>query len=192
MIRSIRGWLLACGALIVAPTASIAQSAQSTSAQVSVLAGAISFRDTIQPGFGAEAQLRFNHLHASESGVLSLGIGGQYTHHSFARGQYFNIVGAFLEPRYAFVLSSETFFPYLAGRFAVLQQSSNVLRSTIGFAGGVGGGFGVALGKRVNLDVGVAALLQGFGSAADAARTKVYPFNPFLAYAAKLGMSVGL
>ena len=191
MIPTIRGWLLACGALIVAPSVAPAQSAQSTSAQLSVLAGAIRVRDTIQPGIGAEAQLRFR-VRATESGVLSVGLGGQYTHHVFANNQYFDVVGGFIEPRYAFVLSSERFFPYLSGRFAVLQQSSNVLRSSYGYAAGAGGGFGVALGRRVNLDLGAAALLQGFNTTTTPDRTKSYPFDAILSFAAKLGLSVGL
>ena len=192
MIPSIRAQLLACGALILASSVSNAQSAQSTSAQLSLLAGAISVRDTIQPGIGAEAQLRFNRVMASESGVLSVGLGGQFTHHVFANNQSFDIIGAFIEPRYAFVLSSERFFPYLAGRFAVLQQSSNVLRSSFGYAAGGGGGFGVALGRRVNLDLGAAALLQGFNTTTNPERTKQYTFKPILSFAAKIGLSLGL
>ena len=67
-----------------------AQSAQPLSLQVSGLAGAITFRDTLQSGAGVEAQLRVNRVAVSDGGVLSIGVGWQYTHHTFAAGQTFD------------------------------------------------------------------------------------------------------
>lgn len=169
-----------------------AQSAQAVSLQVSGLAGAITFRDTLQFGAGAEAQVRLNRVLASDGGVLSVGIGAQYTHHSFAAGQRFDVAGVFLEPRYAFALSSERFFPYLSARFAVLRQSSNVVDASYGFAAGGGVGIGYALGRNVNLDVGAAVLVQQFAHTTITASGQPYSFGTMPGYALKVGFSVGL
>lgn len=185
------GALIAGLALLSAAPATGAQSAQPHGAQFSVLAGAISFKDTLQVGVGGEAQLRFNRVRVSENGVLSVGVGAQYTHHPFAAGQYFNITGAFLEPRYAFVVSSERFFPYIAGRLAVLQQSSNVVASSLGYAAGGGGGIGFALSRSVNLDLGAAVLLQGFGNSTTNTGRQPFEFKPFVGFATKLGLNFG-
>ncbi|MFI5233010.1 MAG: hypothetical protein ACHQSE_10930 [Gemmatimonadales bacterium] len=178
------------GLLCAAPGA--AQSAQAVSLQVSGLAGAITFKDTLQFGAGAEAQVRLNRVLASDGGVLSVGIGAQYTHHSFGAGQRFDVAGVFLEPRYAFALSSERFFPYLSARFAALRQSSNVVDASYGFAAGAGVGFGYALGRSVNLDVGAAVLVQQFGHTTITANGQPYSFGTMPGYALKIGLSLGL
>ena len=66
-----------------------------------------------------------------------------------------------------------------------------MLESSYGYAGGGGGGFGYALSRSVNLDAGVAAVLQGFGNTTTKTSSREYAFNPFLGFAAKLGLSVG-
>ena len=169
-----------------------AQSAQPLSLQISGLAGAITFRDTLQSGAGVEAQLRVNRVAVSDGGVLSIGVGWQYTHHTFAAGQTFDVAGVFLEPRYAFVVSSERFFPYLAARFGALRQSSNVINGSSGYAAGAGGGMGYALGRHVNLDLGAVALVQNFGATTIIATGRPYTFGSVAGYAVKLGLSIGL
>lgn len=173
-------------------TPAAAQSAQPLSLQVSGLVGAITFRDTLQPGAGVEAQLRVNRVLVSDGGVLSTGIGWQYTHHAFAASQVFNVTGVFIEPRYAFVVSSERFFPYLAARFGLLRQSSNVINASSGYAAGAGAGIGYALGRHVNLDIGAAALVQKFQPTTIIANGQPYAFATVAGYAFKVGLSVGL
>lgn len=182
--------LLICSLLTVHTAA--AQSAQTYSLQISGLGGAITYRDTLQAGAGAEVQLRFNHIHVSDTGVLSIGVGVQYTHHPFAAGQSFDVAGAFIEPRYAIAGSSERFFPYLALRAGVLRQSSNVVDSSIGYAAGGGGGIGYALGSNVNLDIGAAVLVQRFGNTTVSASRASYSFNTMVGFALKAGLSIGL
>lgn len=192
MPHSCRACLVAIGFAITCATPVAAQSAQAVSLQVSGLAGAITFRDTLQGGAGAEVQLRFNHVLVSDGGVLSIGAGGQYTHHPFAAGQSFNVSGVFIEPRYAFALSSERFFPYVSARFAVLRQSSNVVNSSFGYAAGVGVGIGYALDRNVNLDVGAAALAQQFARTTTVGSGQRYSFAAMPSYAIKIGLIFGL
>lgn len=187
-----RSCLAAIGLSLLCAAPAAAQSAQAVSLQVSGLAGAITFRDTLQFGAGAEAQIRFNRVLASDGGVLSIGVGAQYTHHSFAAGQRFDVTGEFLEPRYAFALSSERFFPYLSARIAVLRQTSNVVDASNGFAAGAGAGFGYALGRNLNLDVGAAVLVQQFGHTTITASRQPYAFGTMPGYALKIGLSIGL
>lgn len=182
--------LLVCS--FVAFRAGRAQSAQPYSLQISGLGGAINFRDTLQTGAGAEVQFRFNHVHVSETGVLSIGVGAQYTHHLFAAGEWFDVEGAFIEPRYALAGSSERFFPYLALRAGVLRQSSNVVESSIGYAAGGGGGIGYAIGRNINLDIGAAVLVQKFGNATVVASRAPYSFDLMVGFALKAGVSIGL
>jgi hypothetical protein len=188
---TVREQFAALGMCLLLATSAAAQSAQPYSLQVSGLASAITYRDTLQPGAGAEVQFRFNRLAASEAGVLSLGIGAQYTRHPFAAGQSFDVSGAFLEPRYAFVLSSERFFPYLAARLGVLRQSSNVVNGSTGYAAGGGGGLGFALGRQVNLDLGLAVLVQRFGATTVVETGRPYTFSTVASYAVRLGLSFG-
>ena len=187
-----RAHLAAIGVGLICATAAAAQSAQRISVQVSGLAGAITFRDTLQFGAGAEVQVRVNRVLASNGGVLSIGVGAQYTRHLFSAGQSFDVEGVFLEPRYAFALSSERFFPYVSARFAALRQSSNVVHSSFGYAAGLGAGIGYALTRRVNLDVGGAALAQQFGRTSVVATGQPYNFSVMLGYALKIGVSLGI
>jgi hypothetical protein len=187
-----RANLIAIGLVLLCGTPAAAQSAQAVSLQVSGLAGAITFRDTLQFGAGAEAQIRLNRVLASDGGVLSVGFGAQYTHHSFAAGQRFDVSGVFIEPRYAFALSSERFFPYVSARFAALRQSSNVVDASYGYAAGAGVGIGYALGRNVNLDVGAAMLVQQFAHTTITTTGQPYSFGTMPGYALKIGLSLGL
>ena len=192
MAHSYRTGFVAIGLCLICGVPAAGQSAQAVSLQVSGLAGAITFRDTLQGGAGAEVQLRFNHVLTSDGGVLSIGAGGQYTHHPFAAGQSFNVAGVFIEPRYAFALSSERFFPYVSARFAALRQSSNVVNSSFGFAAGVGVGIGYALERNVNLDVGAAVLAQQFARTTTVGARQPYTFATMPSYALKIGLILGL
>jgi len=102
----------------------------------------------------------------------------------------------FIEPRYVFVLKSDRWYPYVAGRIALLQQSSNFATSSSGFAGGGGGGIVYAFNKSVNFDVGGAVIGQSFGDAeytrAGALQGARYTFPLFPGFALKAGFSVGL
>jgi hypothetical protein len=191
VITMFRRTALALAVCALTSSEATAQSAQSSSLQASVLLGAMNWNGHQQAGIGAEGQFRFNHVAASANGVLSIGIGGQYTHHSFADGDI-NITGAFVEPRYAFAVTNGRFFPYIAGRLALLQQSGNTLASSSGYAAGGGGGFAIVLSPNVNLDLGAAALYQGFSDTKVSASGATVTFSPSLSYAVKLGLSFGL
>lgn len=177
--------------LLVASLASIAsaQSAQKVSLQLAVLSTSIGGTGSSSTtGVGVEPQLRFYLL--GERNVISLGIGGQYTSHA-SGGDKLNIAGAFLEPRYVPAIGSGRVVPYLSGRLALLQQSSNFGSSSSGYAYGAGGGIVVPLSRRVNLDAGAQLVRQKFG---DFEFTDGSPgsFNPFTTYAAKIGFNIGL
>ncbi len=179
--------------LLVAGHASIAsaQSAQKVSLQLAVLSTSIGGTGSSSTtGVGIEPQLRFNQLLSGERYVVSLGVGGQYTTHA-SGGDKLNIAGAFLEPRYVPVIGSGRVVPYLSGRLALLQQSSNFGSSSSGYAYGAGGGIVVSLSRRVNLDAGAQLVRQKFG---DFEFTDGSPgsFNPFTTYAAKIGFNLGL
>jgi hypothetical protein len=184
---------LAAPLLIVSHPVS-AQSGQPISGQGAVLATAIYFNGKNVGGVGIEVQGRANHLVMSPGGALSLGLGLQATGH-VSGGDRIALTGAFLEPRYVFVLASERWFPYAAARVAALRQHSNFLTPSNGGAAGAGGGVIYAVSKRVNLDLGAAAVYQSFGDA-----TYTRPgvrfgqparFRPFVGYAAKFGANVG-
>jgi hypothetical protein len=131
-----------------------AQSAQAVSVQVSALYNGV-YRDvfdSLQNGYGAEAQIRYT------PGALSIGAGFQYTSHSIrSRSENIRLYGGFLEPRYRIHTGSNVLAPYLSARLSLLK---------VGFSGGdltlsssfiqVNGGGGVLyrLGPRVNLDLG--------------------------------------
>ena len=178
--------LLLCGASAV----SSAQSAQKYALQVAVLGTGIRYGGgTTANGVGIEPQLRFNRLLSRERFAISLGIGAQYTSHT-AGGDKLNIAGAFLEPRFVPVIGSSRVFPYLSGRLAFLQQSSNFGTESTGLAFGAGGGLVLKLSNSVNLDAGVQLVRQQFGDFEfndGAAGT----FNPFTTYAAKVGLNFG-
>lgn len=170
-----------------------AQSAQKYALQVAALSTSISVgsgSSTIN-GYGIEPQLRFNRLYVTESFGVSLGLGAQYTSHT--RGsQTLKIAGVFIEPRWVPVLGSTTFFPYLAGRLALLQQSSDFASSSTGAAYGAGAGVAIKLTPRLNLDAGVALVRQQFGDASFSGTSGgSAQFKPFTSYAAKVGVSWG-
>lgn len=186
--------LLAIGSLS-APTLA-AQGAQAVGLQVSVLSTSIRIDagTSGSGGLGIEPQLRFNRLLRSSSGVLSLGVGGQWTNHTSGPDEI-TITGGFVEPRWVPALPYERVFPYVAGRVAVLNQSSNFGSSSSGLAYGAGGGLAYVLNARVNVDAGVALVRQRFadinGTRADVLG-RVWRTPTMTTYAAKIGVSIGL
>ncbi len=185
---------LGLGLALVGHAASLhAQGAQKYGFQLSVLSTSIGVGTESTGGFGLEPQFRLNRLYRSaSSGVVSLGIGAQWTTHSSGADEI-TITGAFVEPRWVPVLPYERVFPYLSGRVAVLNQSNNFGTSSSGLAYGAGGGLAYVVNRRVNIDAGVAIIRQSFG---DFTFTRdglsgAGGFDPFTTYAAKLGVSVG-
>lgn len=180
---------------LAAPTGrATAQGAQKFGAQVSVLATSIGTGNGSQSGgIGAEAQFRINHLYrSSSSGVVSLGIGGQWTTHKSGADEI-TISGIFVEPRWVPPLPFERVFPYVAVRVAALNQSNNFGTSSSGAAYGAGGGIAFVVNPRLNIDAGVALVRQSFG---DFTYTRTGlsgsgTFDPFTTYAAKIGFSLG-
>jgi hypothetical protein len=130
----------------------------------------------------------------SSSGVLSLGVGGQWTSHTSGIDEI-TITGGFVEPRWVPAVPYERVFPYLAGRVAVLNQSSNFGTSSSGVAYGGGGGLAFVVNTRVNVDAGVALVRQRFadinGTRADVLG-RVWRTPTMTTYAAKIGVSIGL
>lgn len=177
---------------LVGPVQLRAQSAQVYSLQASGLATSLRFNGSNAAGTGFEAQLRHNQIKEFSAGVFSVGVGFQSTKHR-PPGAELTIKGVFLEPRVAFALgSNNTIFPYIAGRFAWLKQSSQLSEDSRGKAYGGGGGAVIRMSGRLNLDIGVAAVVQTFNPAAATGTEGRYSFEPFLGYAAKLGFSLGL
>jgi hypothetical protein len=185
--------LVVGAALALVSSDGSAQSRQPYSVQASVLATAINFNAQNVGGVGIEAQLRANRLAVSERGILSAGLGFQSSSHT-SGSQRVDLRGVFLEPRYAFVLQSDRWFPYLAARIAVLRQSGNFATASNGFGAGAGGGVVVALSPRVNLDFGGAAIRQTFGDVTLTGTAQGTParFEPFFGYALKAGINLGL
>jgi hypothetical protein len=114
-------------------------------------------------GPGAELQLRV-HLASIGEAALSIGAGGQFSSHQVGASNPLLLTGAFVEPRYAFVLGGS--FLYLSARFAVLRQSlssDGVSGSAAGSQMNVGGGILVPVGGGMNLDFGASFGTLRFG-----------------------------
>ena len=165
-----------------------AQSAQPWSIAGSLLGANQDLNGSLVGGIGFEGQLRY-----TPASLWSLGLGFQTSTHS-SGGETLTLSGVFLEPRYALDIGSDRFAPYLAGRAALLHESS-----TLKLAGSVssnGGAFGAGAGlliratKSINIDLGAAIVQQSFGDAAGANGTTV-KFKSFTGYVAKGGISFG-
>jgi hypothetical protein len=182
--------VLAFTAVALLSTQLRGQSAQPYSLQLEVLGTTIDFGGQNISGIGVEPQLRANRLWRSEAGVLSAGLGFQYTRHT-SGSDHFDITGVFLEPRYAFAGNREQWFPYLALRAAILHQGSNFGSGSTGSAFGGGGGFVYAFSRAVNFDVGAAVVRQSFSDDKFEATGQPFGFEPFWGYAIKAGLSFG-
>lgn len=171
----------------------VAQGAQKYGIQLSGLATSIGTGADGVAGVGIEPQFRFNRLYRSAGvGVISLGVGGQWSTHTSGPDDI-TITGAFVEPRWVPVLPYERFFPYVAGRVALLNQSNNFGTSSSGTAFGAGGGIAYVLNANINIDAGVTIIRQSFGdfTFTRTGLTGEGSFDPFTTYAAKIGISVG-
>jgi hypothetical protein len=188
MHRSI-GRLFAA-ALLACPAILAAQSSQAYAVQISAFGTGIVVRDGVLTGYGVEPQFRINHVAEPSAGVLSIGLGGQYTTHKSGDGFTLKVMGAFVEPRLVIRTNQKTVFPYLAARVAIMQQSSDFLSTTSGYAFGGGGGLAIKLTPSINLDAGVAILYQSFADAKTSTNV-VYTFGALASYAAKIGLNIG-
>ena len=156
--------------LLIAPPAA-AQSRQFLSVQGSGLLTSLQGNAfdllRIGTGLGGEFQVRIN------PGSVSYGAGYQITMHSSTSqglSNHMTLSGLFFEPRYAIAISSRVVRPYVAGRLALMMQSTDL--GDIGttyhvkanaFAFGGGGGFVARLSDRVNFDLGLALTAANFG-----------------------------
>jgi hypothetical protein len=186
LTRAFRVLLLALP-MVAAPLA--AQSAQAYGVQLSALFTSITAGGTSVAGAGAEVQQRFNRAYASEGfGAVSIGLGAQYSVHSKIRDRL-RIAGMFVEPRWVPPTGSETVFPYVSARLAVLRMSGSFefaeSGSALGSGFGLGGGVAVRLSQTVNLDAGAQLVRQQFGT------ISVLTFKPFTTYTAKIGVTIG-
>jgi len=166
-----------------------AQAAQPFSVQGSFLYTVQSFgEDQKVGGAGIEAQARYN------PSRLSYGLGYQYSSHS-SGGDDLKLSGVFFEPRFAVAVGGGNIFPYVAGRAALLHQTSDfanyVKFSTNGYAFGVGAGLLYRLTFRLNLDLGAAVLRQVIEEKKFAAGPPA-TFPAFTGFVVKGGLTVGL
>lgn len=189
--RTCRFALLVTGLALVSTVHTVdAQSAQKYALQFAVLSTSIDVGDgEAVAGYGVEPQLRFNRFYASEQFAVSVGIGAQYTTHTSGSDEL-TIAGAFIEPRFVPAVGSSRVFPYVSGRLAFLQQSSNFGSNSTGTAFGAGAGVVIKMTPRLNLDAGAQLVRQQFGDFEfnDGAAGS---FNPFTTYAAKIGINFG-
>jgi opacity protein-like surface antigen len=176
-------------AVLVLPTVLVAQARQPFSIQGSALYTVEQLGEAgLTGGLGGEIQLRY------VPSQLSVGLGYQFSHHA-SGDKKLDLSGVFLEPRMAIDAGSDVLTPYIAGRIAVLQQTSELVTvpkfSSNGTAFGVGGGVVVNVSRRVNLDAGAAYILQSFGDKSFSTGGRVN-FDPFSGYVAKAGLTFGL
>ena len=152
----LRGLLLAAVLAAALPAGLQGQAAQRLSVQGSGLFIKL-FGDAFpsaKAGVGFEAQVRYT------PSAFSFGAGFQYTSHEIeGADQRATLLGGFFEPRYVFSTSSSTLFPYLSGRFYLVQlksenENTDVRTKATGLAANGGGGVLVRLASRVNADIG--------------------------------------
>ena len=164
MVRNRILALLVASAVLL-PVAAEAQSAQRFSFQFSAL-GSWPFGgrlDAVTLGSGWEAQFRYN------PSRFSVGFGAEQTFHDDARidNRSVTLFGGFFEPRFVIDVGSDKAAPYLSARFALSQvtMAQGELESTAnGYTINGGGGVLVAVGDRVNLDLGVTLGFKELGS----------------------------
>lgn len=135
-------------------------------------------------GIGAEAQVRYT------PGAFSVGAGFQFTSHAVpsyvlslddgsrvdVTSVGVNLFGAFLEPRFVFLVGSDVVAPYLSGRLSLLRYSNTanwaarsqpfsgtMSSNTSGLTANGGGGVLVRLNSRMNMDLGATYGFSSFG-----------------------------
>lgn len=181
--------LIAVTTLFGAPAEPVAaQSAQPWSIQGSLLAAGQDIGGELVAGVGIEAQLRY-----TPPSLWSFGGGVQWSSHT-SGPDTLDLMGLFFEPRYTVDIGSDRVAPYLAGRVALLRQTSNFAAvseetSSNGAAVGGGGGLLIRATPRVNLDLGAALVYQTLGDAT--ASNATVSFGSFVGYVAKAGVSIG-
>ena len=162
----------ALAATLLAVSNANAQSRQFLSVQGSGLLTSLSGdafdRLRIGTGVGGELQVRVN------PSFFSLGAGVQVTRHSSTSQGLSNrmtLTGFFLEPRYAIPLDNRIVRPYVAGRIALLRQTTDLedigttfLVKASATAIGGGGGFVAKISDFVGFDFGVAVTSANFGT----------------------------
>ena len=159
-----------CAAALLGPGAAplLGQTAQPISVQLSALYEGLAgdaFED-VRPGAGVEAQLRYTR------GAWSVGLGYQAVRHGYrycalasSSGTclseidgYIDGSGVFFEPRYVFDAGSDTFAPYVSGRFSIVRQQDDgdplFDFSVTGSSANAGGGLLFRVTPRVNFDAG--------------------------------------
>ena len=169
-----------------------AQSAQPWSVQASAVASAHRLGTTGDAsGLGFEIQLRY-----TPRSVWSLGGGFQASSHR--RGGESLVVSEWLlEPRYTIDIGSDRLAPYVAGRVALLQETSTLFTTAFqtaqfhssGAALAGGGGLLVRTSPRVNLDLGLSFNVQSFADAHSGAATAT--FSTFEGWVARVGAGIG-
>ena len=185
IIRHIVGaaLVLACGSRALS-----AQSRQPFSLQVSGLYAKPFGGDyetfQVGNGIGAEAQVRYT------PGAFSFGVGFQFTTHTApsyvlplddgsrvdVTGVGVQLFGAFVEPRFVFLVGSDRIAPYLSGRMSLLRYSNTanwaarsqsfsgtMSSNTMGLTANGGGGLLVRLTSRMNMDLGATYGYSSFG-----------------------------
>ncbi len=167
-----------------------AQSAQPYSLQVAALATTLSPAGSRLTGFGIEPQLRFNRVYSTENrGAISVGVGAQYSLHSGANQRH-QLVGVFVEPRWALPFSAGCAYPYLSARASALRVLADFEAggsgASNGYAVGAGPGVMFRMTPSANLDVGVQYLRQELGA------IRTVPFSPTSSFAARVGVTLGL
>lgn len=123
----------------------------------------------IDPGGGFELQAR-----RKLSPTASLGCGFQGTYHTFTKFQGdVKLQGVFCEPRQIVDVGSESVFPYLSARGAVLQRkdsdNTGFNASATGFTANIGAGMMIPFGSPTSsyptlLEFGASAGYTWFGS----------------------------
>ena len=174
--------------MVGAPHAAHAQSAQAWSLQGSVLLASQEINGRLVTGLGGEGQLRY-----TPASLFSLGAGFQLTQHTSGTEQLI-LTAVFVEPRYTLDIGGDKLAPYLAGRLAVVHESSDLIGAPGVSSNGtaIGGGAGILFRatRTVNVDLGVAVVYQSLGDATASNGARVQ-FKAFAGYIAKLGVNVG-
>ena len=151
---------------MLSATAAGGQSGQLISLQGSALFVGLSgdAYEGVNSGIGAEGQVRYNF-----PGLWSLGVGLQYSHHSFAPSyglEPLSLFGVFVEPRRVIPMG-KSLAPYVSGRLAFLRQSTDNGAEKVSASGlqlNAGGGLLVRLGPSTNLDAGLTVGSVRFGT----------------------------
>lgn len=172
---------LTLAALFGAVSPALGQTAQKISIQGSGLSVRLTGVDSDELGFGEGGELQIRYTPSA----FSIGVGVQSTMHTI--GQFdFTYNGFFVEPRYVVGIGSDRVAPYLSARIMSLSGTAEFAGVEIGENEGAavaaGGGLLIALGSRVNIDLGITTGKEFYDGEAAAGATVV----------TRLGLAVGL